>query len=498
MGEPSFGKLITYYHKDKKMSSNSIRVRYAPSPTGLLHVGQIRTALFNYLYAKNKGGVFILRIEDTDKERSKKEYEDAIFEDLKWLSIEPDESPLHGGIHGPYRQSEQTEIYKISLDKLIQEKKAFWCDHKANESGNTVFWCEKDRASGGIPGNGIIRFKNPYYGYSGKALSFEDRVRGTSTVDPTILGDFSIARNLDSALYNFAVVVDDHHMNITHVIRGEDHLPNTPKQILLYEALGLDKPEYAHIPLVLATDRSKLSKRKGALAIGEYKKEGYLPEALLNFLALLGWNPGIERELFSKTELIQEFSLEKVQKSGAIFDQTKLDWMNGEYIRSTPLSELTKLVRPFLEKSGSLQFPISNSQFSKDEYIEKVVALERPRLKKLSEIRERIDYFFSQPEYLKDLLPWKKMSDAEVFNALEESEKVLSRYTTELAKEGIEKAFLEVVGSGDKGKLLWPLRVALSGRKASPGPFEIIEILGIRESLKRLQSAKELMRAPEL
>ncbi len=461
-----------------------VRTRYAPSPTGYLHAGQIPTALFNYLYTRQRGGTFIVRIEDTDRERSKPEYEEAIFEDLKWLEIEPDESPVHGGDFGPYRQTERTESYRKGLEKLLAEKKAFWCNHKVEEGSNAVFWCEEHRASGGIPGQGIIRFKNPYFQESGKSLSFSDAIRGELVFDPASLGDFSIARNLESVLYNFAVVIDDHEMEITDVIRGEDHIPNTPKQILLFEALGFEKPNYAHLPIVLAADRTKLSKRKGAVPIREYREQGYLPEALINAMALIGWNPGDDREIFSKDELIKKFSLERVQKSGAIFDLKKLDWMNGEYIRKLSPEELYARSKNFL--------PAGHESLPK-ELILKILSLEQPRLKKLSEIGERVEYFFHEPRYDGELLRWKSMSDKEITEALDTSEKIISGFTFPISKSEIEKIFMDSIGDRDRGKILWPLRTALTGKKASPGPFEILEILDPEEVKKRLSNAKKLL-----
>ncbi len=463
-----------------------VRTRYAPSPTGYLHVGQIPTALFNYLFTRQSNGVFIVRIEDTDRERSKPEYEDAIFADLQWLGIEPDESPVHGGRHGPYRQTERSELYKKGIEKLLAEKKVFWCNHKSEEGSNTVFWCREDRESGGTPDEGIIRFKNPYHGESGQTLGFYDAIRGQLDFDPTTFGDFSIARKPDSPLYNFAVVIDDYEMGITDVIRGEDHVPNTPKQILLYGALGYEKPKYAHLPIVLATDRSKLSKRKGAMPIREYKEQGYLPEALINAMALIGWNPGDDREIFSKDELIKEFSLERVQKSGAIFDAVKLDWMNGEYIRKKSPQELVELCKPFL--SDFLQIP--------NNYLEKIIALEQPRIKKLSEIGERVEYFFRDPEYDKELLRWKGMENNAIRESLDKSYNLISGFPVEkatISKEEIEKSFLEMIGAGDKGSVLWPLRVALTGKKASPGPFEILSIMPKEMALERIQSAIRML-----
>lgn len=481
-----------------------VRVRLAPSPTGPLHIGTARTALFNYLFAKKNKGKFILRIEDTDLERSDKKYEKDILEGLKWLGIEADESPEKGGAHGPYRQSERIESYKKYISKLLREGNAFYCFHSERELAEEkeklleakrppIHLCEyrtmdlkEAEALIGIKGDYIIRFKTP----AGRKIAFPDIIRGEVAFASDLLGDFSIAKKIDVPLYNFAVVADDYEMKISHVIRGEDHISNTPKQLLLLEALGFSKPEYAHLPLILGPDRSKLSKRHGAISVGEYREQGYLPEALFNFMALLGWNPGDNREIFSKEELIKEFSLEKVQKSGAVFDLTKLDWMNGEYIRQKSVEELMELCEPHLKRSD---FPKLRNIRKSD--LQKIIALEQPRLKKLSELPEKVDYFFTKPKYEKGLLRWKNMNDEEITSSIDKSLKILQNLLlkSDFNKVNLEKIFFEAMGPGDKGQLLWPLRAALTGKKASPGPFEIIEILGAEETLKRLKIAKEIL-----
>ena len=474
------------------------RVRIAPSPTGNLHIGTARAALFNYLFAKNQNGVFVLRIEDTDIERSDKKYEQSIFDGLRWLGIDPDEGPEQGGPYAPYRQTERTETYEKYIRQLLAEGKAFYCFHSekelAEEKGRMM--AEKRvllhscthrdtapaeaHARAAETSDFIIRFKTP----AGRRIEFTDLIRGTVAFESDLLGDFSIAKRPNVPLYNFAVVADDYEMKITHVIRGEDHITNTPKQMLIAETLGFPMPEYAHLPLILGPDRSKLSKRHGATSIDEYRAQGYLPEALFNFMALVGWNPGDDREIMSKEELIRDFLLEKVQKSGAVFDVQKLDWMNGEYIRRKSVTELVDLCMPFFGGVTS----------EKDRaYLGKVIALEQPRLKKLSEIAERVGYFFSEPEYDKELLRWKKVTDADIRTSLERAEKVLSGISDEAAKAKLERVFLDEIGGGDRGSLLWPVRVALSGKKASPGPFEIMEILGKEESLARIRGALKKM-----
>ncbi|MEK7162248.1 MAG: glutamate--tRNA ligase [Patescibacteria group bacterium] len=408
-----------------------VRTRIAPSPTGPLHLGTARTALFNWLFARQHQGKFILRIEDTDKVRSRPEFEEDIVEGLKWLGTEWDEF---------YRQSERIEVYKKYLKKLLDSGQAYFSD--------------------------VIHFKNP-----GPRVRFGDLIRGELEIDTRELGDFIIAKSEEEVLYHFAVVIDDFEMKISHVIRGEDHISNTPRQILIQEALGFPRPQYAHLPLILGPDRTKLSKRHGAESIREYKEMGYLPEALVNFLSLLGWHPKDEKEMFSKEELIKEFSLERVQKGGAVFDIKKLDWMNSEYIRRKSPSELLELSRLYLGRAD-------------DEKLEKITALEQLRLIKLSELREKTAYFFTAPEYPKELLRWKGTESYEVIK------KHLEKICELLMDWEKIMAYAEKEG---KGEVLWPLRAALSGRRASPGPFEIMEVLGKEESEKRIQYALRLL-----
>lgn len=478
---------------------SSIRTRIAPSPTGSLHIGTARTALFNYLFAHNKGGKFLLRIEDTDLERSDKKYEQEILDSLKWLGIIYDEGPDTGGSYGPYRQSERLEKYARSLEKLLLDGKAFYCFHTEaeleaererllTEKKTPIHACSyRDTAQTDADkllkekSEHIIRFKTP----SGAHLKFTDLIRGEINFESDLLGDFSLAKDLMVPLYNFAVVIDDHEMEISHVIRGEDHISNTPKQMLLQNALGFKRPAYAHLPLVLGPDRSKLSKRHAAVSISEYRALGYLPEALVNFLALIGWNPGGDRELFSLQELAEAFDMEHIQKSGAIFNIEKLDWLNGEYIRKKNADELLELIRPFL--------PETAQQYPEEAHLKKIVILEQPRLKKLSEIGERAGYLFESPEYGAELLQWKKMDKKELLASIDKSIDLLSKMRMQNpAANEIEHIFLTAAEeAGDRGRLLWPLRVALSGKKASPGPFDIMAILGRDESLKRLVSARK-------
>ncbi len=451
---------------------STVRTRIAPSPTGLFHLGTARAALFNYLYARRNGGQFILRIEDTDKERSKPEYEKDIVDGLHWLGISYDE--------GPIRQSERAELYKKYIHQLLEEGKAGWCDVRDNPGEKGVpaaHWCE-NHGGFNAEGKGIIRFKVP----RNRSIAFSDIIRDDVRFDSNLLGDFSIAKDADTALYNLAVVIDDELMKISHVIRGEDHISNTPKQMLLIEALGFSQPQYAHLPLILGPDRSKLSKRHGAESLNEFREEGYLPEAMVNFMALLGWNPGDEREFFALADLEKEFALERVQKGGAVFNREKLDSINAYYIRQKSPQELAELSKPYAEKAG---IDVSN----KDLFM-KAIVLEQPRLKKLSEIAERVAFFFKVPQYESALLAWKGQSPDETKRALESALRILDG-REDISKEHLEQVFFaEAEGNfSSKGELLWPVRVALSGQKASPGPFEIIEALGIDESRNRIRQA---------
>jgi glutamyl-tRNA synthetase len=496
------------------MKSKNIRTRFAPSPTGNLHIGSARTALFNYLFAKQNKGKFILRIEDTDKERSKKEFEEDIVENLQWLGLEWDEE---------YRQSQRTKVYEKYLKKLLKEKRAYYCfctkeeleDMKQEQmsrgeapkySGKCRNLSEKEIENNLKQGkNYIIRFK-----VEPKKIKFNDLIRQEVEFDTGLIGDIAIAKDEKTPLYNFSVVVDDNEMKISHVIRGEDLLPNTPKQILLQEALDFTRPEYAHLPLILGPDKSKMSKRHGATSIKEYAEQGYLAEAVINFLAFLGWNPGDEREIFSLASLKKEFSLEKIQKHGAIFNIKRLDYLNGFYIRRKPLEELTELCIPFLIKAGlitpvfkedrypatfggsfiSSKFILENREEIDFEYIKKVVFISQERLKILSEIEELTDFFFKEElDYKKDLLKWKNMTDEDIVSSIDKSINILSDIK-KWTKENIEKELLK--NTEGRGELLWPLRVALSGKKASPPPFEIAEILGGEKTLKRLNRAKKI------
>jgi len=446
----------------------TVRVRIAPSPTGNLHIGTARAALFNWLFARKHGGQFILRIEDTDLERSDKKYEQNIIESLEWLGLNWD-----GEI---FRQSERLGIYKEYLEKLLNSGKAFWCHHTVGELGaerqqqaankeSTRHICEHKRTEKGKKSGEIIRLVVDEN--SDKKIRFSDAIRGEIEWEEKLLGDFALAKDLETPLYNFAAVVDDIEMEITHVIRGEDHISNTPKQILIYEALDKGSPVFAHLPMILAPDRSKLSKRHGATAITDYQQD-YLPEAMLNFMGFMGYT--YNKEILSKEEMAQEFEFSKVHKSGAIFNVEKLNWINAQYLKQLPSDKLKRLI-------GHPELPDS------------AVPLMLERLEKLSDAKEEFNYFWEEPNYDKEMLIWKKSSINEVIKSLTRVRDALS--THDFGQKEAVRDILDNIGQevGNRGLVYWPLRVALTGKEKSPDPVDIAFVLGKEKTLERIDTA---------
>lgn len=442
--------------------------RVAPSPTGFFHVGTARTALFNYLYARKHGGKFIMRVEDTDKERSQAVYEESIIDGLKWLGLEYDFSA---------KQSERTEIYKKYLQRLIESGKAYISKEEEREGMRSE----------------VIRLKN-----LGQKVSFDDEIRGNISFDTKELGDFVIAKSIDEPLYHLAVVVDDHEMEVTHVIRGEDHISNTPRQILIIEALGFERPIYAHLPLILAPDRSKLSKRNGAVSLADYQNEGYLPETMVNFLALLGWSPQGKNdnaeEILSLKELVEKFDLSKVGKGGAIFNKEKLDWLNHEYIKNLPKEVLLKNVKNNIPK-----YIVSLPEWS-EERLHKIIPILIERIVKFSDVVKMaeegdLDYYFKAPLCNPSLLIWKKdeggvLIRKEIVNLINTLEAIPESH---FDSEHLKNAIMELIGTQDKGSYLWPLRYSLSGKERSPDPFTLSAIIGKESTLSRLKKAASLL-----
>ena len=485
-------------------SKEKVRVRIAPSPTGQMHVGTARTALFNWLFARqHDGGTFVLRIEDTDVERSKKEYEAEIFEGLEWLGMTWDEGPdANGGpdkgAFGPYRQSERTPIYRKYLQELLAKGEAYYC------------YCTKEDLeaqrqallASGLPPryNGhcrnlmeppspdrkpeVIRLKVPE-----TKIEFKDLIHGKTIFDTALFGDQVIAKDLDTPLYNFAVVVDDALMEITHVIRGEDHLSNTPKQILMQHALGFPTPHYAHLPLILNPDRSKMSKRFADVALLGYRDRGYLPDGIINFIGLLGWHPKDDHEVFTRDYAVEHFEMSRVQQSGAIFNEEKLDFVNREHMRMMTPIELVALATPFYEKAGVAIPTATDENYG---MLQKAVALQLGRAKTLVDVVEGSKFFFALPEYEAKLLCWKETSVNDTLESLRAIVALLDAHpANQFEHEPLQQALTPLTEKIGRGVVFWPLRVSLSGQAASPDPMEIMAVLGKKESLARIAVAIE-------
>ncbi len=495
-------------------SAQPVRVRFAPSPTGLLHIGGARTTLFNWLFARKHDGAFILRIEDTDTARSRPEYERDLLEQLHWLGLDWDEGPAfdgkgYRGAFGPYRQSERLDLYETYVRKLLEQANAYHCFCTTEElegerqsmmsqgippryNGKCRELSKKEseaKLAGGAPS--VIRFKTPE-----EKISFTDLIRGKVTFDGALMGDMVITKSVREPLYNFAAAVDDHLMQISHVIRAEEHLANTPKQIMFQRALDFDQPTYAHLPLILNPDRSKMSKRFVAVAVSQYRQQGYLPEALVNFMSLLGWHPTAEqahtedqqnreREIFTRDEIVKNFDLARVQKAGAVFNVEKLDWINAQHLRAIDATELLEQIR----RLNPIPKGFSNEQ------LEKIVVLVRDRMKKLSDFAALTDYFFALPTYDATLLIWKQTSADTIRDTLRASYALIENAPDEeLSKEKLKNDLAALADERGRGEVFWPLRVALSGKDASPGPLEIMEILGKRESMRRISLAIEKLK----
>ncbi|MGB9773371.1 MAG: glutamate--tRNA ligase [Bacteroidota bacterium] len=477
--------------------TGKVRVRFAPSPTGYLHVGGLRTALYNFLFARKYGGSFILRIEDTDRTRYVKGAVENLIETLRWAGIEYDEGPDKGGAFGPYIQSERLELYRQYAQMLLEQGKAYRC-FCSEERLETM---RREQQRRGIPSkydrtclrlsateiqqkidSGVpyaIRMKMP----ESSIVRFHDLIRGEIEFQSDTLDDQVLLKSDGYPTYHLANVVDDHLMGITHVIRGEEWLSSTPKHVLLYEFFGWEKPQFAHLPLLLNPDRSKLSKRQGDVAVEEYRAKGYLKEALVNFVALLGWNPGDDREILTLDELQREFSLERVNKSGAIFNIEKLNWLNFQHLRRKPDVEVLAMLKEHLSKSSL------NTKSFDDEYLLKVITVMRDRVSFVREFLEKSPYFFKEPvEYDEATVKkrWKKESAGYLKAVSEEFAKL-----SDPQKSDYEAA-LQLVADRlkvGKGELIHPLRLAVSGKGEGPGLFDILCILGKDETLRRIDLA---------
>jgi len=459
-----------------------VKVRFAPSPTGYLHIGGVRTALFNWLFARNHGGKFILRIEDTDLSRSTEESIQEILESMRWLGLDWDEGPL--------RQTERQEIYSQKVEQLLSAGKAYSCyctpeelDRKRSEAQKAGLKPKYDGTCRnlsdvpkGVPS--VIRFKAPLEG----SVIVEDLLRGKVVFDITELDDLIIQRTDGTPTYNFVVVVDDSEMGITHVIRGDDHLSNTPRQCLLYDALDYPRPQFSHISMILGQDKARLSKRHGATSALAYRDMGYLPDAMINYLARLGWSHG-DQEIFSRKELIEHFSFDSVNTSAAIFDADKLSWVNEQYIQSTPPEELAQCLEPHLITMGVL----AKDHGLNMQEIAKVIPCLKGRAKTLIEMAEKSAFFFKKQVEFDEKARSKFLTDEvkplleKVITGLSALDNFSSDKIESLFKKTVEEESLKL------GKLAQPVRVALTGTTVSPGIYDVILLLGKEQTLKRLR-----------
>jgi glutamyl-tRNA synthetase len=477
----------------------NIRVRFAPAPTGLLHIGNARTALFNFLFSKRHQGTFILRIEDTDLERSTDASIDRIIEDLKWLGIIWDEGPDLGGSDGPYRQTQRLSFYREFADRLSQEGKSYKC------------FCSEERLEN-LRKEQLSKGKMPRYDGRCRTLSeeeiakmessglrpairfrvgrgpivFEDLIHGKMSFDSAGIGDFIIVRSDGMAAYNFACVMDDHLMHMTHVIRGEDHLSNTPRQILLYQAFSWQPPLFGHHPLILGSDRSPLSKRHGATAVSQYREEGFLPEALQNYLVLLGWTPPSGEETLSLERMVEEFSVQAVSRSAPIYNRKKLEWLNSYYIREKKEAQLSEILIPYLEKAGIRTGSIDRK------WLNQISEGLRENLIVLSQIEEYLGIFFDEKFSFEDgaktllLDPRNRETLRSVLGVLEDSSEIKTDEQTSLLSQ-LEKR------TGRKGKDLYaPLRAAVTGKTKGPELVKTLPLLGKERIIRRLKMALEL------
>lgn len=478
----------------------TIRVRIAPSPTGPIHVGNVHTALFNWLWARKTGGKFILRFEDTDRERSKTEWETVIFEDLAWLGMDWDEGPDKSGPYPPYRQMDRLDMYRQYAEKMLADGHVYKCyctkeeedeDRKEASAQNRPYQykgrCrnltpEQQAAFEAEGRSHVLRFRVP----QGEVVKYNDIVRGPIEFPTDSIGDFIIMRSNGIPLYNFAVVIDDVTMKISHILRGEGHIPNTPVQLLIYQALGLPIPEIGHVGHMTNEDRGKLSKRKGEAAVRDYREQGYLPDALMNFMALLGWTPpGAEsgEEILSKERLIELFDIRDVTKAPSVFDRTKLNWMNGMYIRSKSHEEFANLALPFVVEAGLITEESARANW---EWFVGVMAQVQPRVLTLAEVPAGVDYFMQDEVAVEEAAAAKFLTEAvkPFFRAVLEGLR-----TVEWTLEAIEQMIRgHMEGLGLKPKeSIQPMRVAITGRTATPGLFEIVHLIGRERVIARLE-----------
>lgn len=476
---------------------DEIRVRFAPSPTGTLHIGGARTALFNWLFARSQGGKFVLRLEDTDTTRSTEDSARGIIEGLEWLGIDWDEGPVIGGAYGPYRQSERLPLYQKYIKQLLDEGKAYYCFCSPETIKAQREKAERDKVNYKYDGRckpltsarvnelldqgiqPVVRLKIPDTGVT----VVHDLIRGDVEFDNSLLDDFIIAKSDGWPTYNFAVVIDDYTMKISHVIRAEEHLSNTPKQLLIYDALNMDAPQFAHVSMILAPDRSKLSKRHGATSVQEFRDQGYLPQALINYLALLGWSPGNDVDIMNVQEMIAGFNLNNVSKSAAIYDTAKLTWMNGHYIAEADIDSILEIINVQARAKG--WFTDDNRAYCKQ-----VIDLVRSRAKTIYEILDLAEYFFTPVTNFDSKGVNKYFSRPGAVDKLTAVLEIISSSevlcASQLEEQLRNKAELMEIKASE---LIHPTRLAVSGRTMTPGLFEVMELLGKETCIERINNA---------
>ncbi len=480
------------------------RVRFAPSPTGYLHVGGARTALFNWLYARHEGGIFVLRIEDTDLERSSDEMVAGILDGMKWLGLDWDEGPEVGGAHGPYFQSERLDRYRDAAERLVASGHAYYCycnpdeikakREAAEREGKTWSY---DRTCANLAPEDVaareragqpraIRFRMP----EGRT-SYDDVVHGTIEFDNAVIEDFVVLRSDRQPTYHLSVVVDDIDMAITDVVRGDDHISNTPKQVLLYQAFGARVPRFAHVPLILGPDKRRLSKRHGATSVMEYERQGFLPEAMFNFLALLGWSPGDDRELFTREELVAAFTLDGIASSNAVFNPEKLEWFNQQHLARLSGDEITSRIEPVLREMGAWDDELRGAR---REWFHQVIELLKPRAKKIRDLAEQGRYFFIDPDGYEEAAVKKHLSAPGLSPQLAAWGEALAAVEpfTPAAIEAALRASAESQGI-KAAALIHATRIAVTGQGVSPSVFDVVALVGRERTVARLAKLREAL-----